>query len=116
MSLAPPYALEQNADPPKKAVVTGRVLNATTGEPVKKAHVALSKAEAGDADEDASPSFVANTDADGHFLFDAVEPGNYRLAVQRSGFAYTQYEALGASAPATVLTLPSEQKLDLTVN
>ncbi len=115
LSLAPPYSLAQSADPPKKAVVTGRVLNATTGEPVKKAHMALSKAEAGDADEDASPSFVANTDADGHFSFDAVAPGNYRLAVQRSGFAYTQYGALGANGPGTVLSLASEQKLDLTV-
>src|SRR5437762_759977 len=35
----------QNAEVPRRATLTGRVLNAASGEPVKKAHLALSKAE-----------------------------------------------------------------------
>src|SRR5260370_21924553 len=41
----------QNAAAPRKAALTGRVLNAASGDPVKKSHLALSKpANAGSTD------------------------------------------------------------------
>jgi len=109
------YALAQSADPSRKAVLTGQVLNAATGEPVKKSHMVLSKADAGDTNQGSTPSLMVNTDAEGRFTFDAVEPGSYRLAVQRNGFVPTEYGALGADRPGTVFVLASEQKLDLTI-
>src|SRR5579859_3313071 len=109
------YALAQSADPSRKATLTGQVLNAATGEPIKKSHMVLSKADAGDTDQGSTPSLMVNTDAEGRFTFDAVEPGSYRLAVQRNGFVPTEYGALGADRPGTVFVLASEQKLDLTI-
>jgi len=109
------YALAQSADPSRKATLTGQVLNATTSEPVKKSHMVLSKADAGDTDQGSTPSLTVNTDGEGRFIFDAVEPGSYRLAVQRNGFVPTEYGALGADRPGTVFGLASDQKLDLTI-
>lgn len=55
------------------------------------------------------------SDAAGHFVIADIEPGRYRLGVQRAGFVNQQYGARGPSSPGTVLTLSKSQKLkDLT--
>ncbi len=108
----------QNAAAPRKAALTGRVLNAASGEPVKKAHLALSKAEnAGstDADDSSAPEFAATSNAEGYFIFEHVEPGSYRLEAQRNGFVGAEYGAPGADRAGTVITLAADQKLDLTL-
>jgi hypothetical protein len=103
-----------NGETPRKATLSGRVLNATTGEPVRKAHLALSKPESGEAEEGPVPAMTATSNADGYFFFEGVEPGSYRLSAQRNGFAATEYGAAGERA-GTTLALASDQKLDVTL-
>ncbi|PYX89808.1 MAG: hypothetical protein DMG67_14245, partial [Acidobacteria bacterium] len=103
----------QNAEVPRRATLTGRVLNAASGEPVKKAHLALSKAESAgstDADDSSAPEFAATSNAEGYFIFEHV-----RLAAQRNGFVGTEYGAPGADRAGTVITLAADQKFDLTL-
>src|SRR5581483_6055454 len=110
-----PCSVAQSADPSAKAALTGQVLNAVTGEPVKKFHMVLNNADAAEADQGSTPSLTVNTDAEGRFTFESVEPGSYRLAAQRNGFVTTEYGALGADRPGTVLVLASGHKLELTM-
>src|SRR5689334_1825334 len=58
----------------------GRVVNATTGEPLKKAQVILRATASSDI------SYHAATDEQGGFALPAVAGGNYELVVQRPGF------------------------------
>lgn len=58
----------------------GRVVNATTGEPLKKAQVILRATASSDL------SYHAATDEQGGFALPAVAGGNYELVVQRPGF------------------------------
>lgn len=70
------------AQPPgsKPGSIEGIVTNSVTNEPVKKAVVTL---EGGTS---AYTSRTTMTDAVGHFQFDAVNPGIYRLVADRDGF------------------------------
>jgi protocatechuate 3,4-dioxygenase beta subunit len=104
----------QDSTAPRKATITGRVLNAATGEPIRKAHLALSKPEASETEDGVAPVMAATTNTDGYFSLEGIEPGSYRLSAQRNGFAATEYGAAGERA-GTTLTLTADQKLDLTL-
>jgi protocatechuate 3,4-dioxygenase beta subunit len=99
--------------PEERCTIEGTVLNSVTGEPLKKAELMLRRA-------DPSPngfglSYAGASDAAGRFVIADIEPGRYRLGVQRAGFVNQQYGAKGPSSPGTVLTLAKSQKLkDLT--
>lgn len=86
---------------PPTSAITGRVVNASSGAPLKKASVWL---------EAFSPSRGVNgertvtlpattTDAEGRFTFDRLEPGDYLLAAKRVGYLDQGY---GASTPQVV--------------
>src|ERR1700736_3972624 len=71
-----------DAKPPEKCTIEGKVVNAITGEPLKKANVALFG-----ADQDTTgSSFSASTDAGGVFSVKEIVPGKYRMNAQRTGF------------------------------
>src|SRR5680860_403148 len=74
--------------------VTGRVVNASTGEPVSDANVMLGTLEAG-----VTP--IATTGSDGAFTFDAVA-GNYPLTIQARGFGARTLENFDLAAGQTV--------------
>lgn len=76
------------------------VINAATGEPLKKVYITLQPLGPGDHSGSAR---VAVTDNAGHFLIDDVEPGQYMSNVLRNGFVSL------AQAPA--LTLANGQSL-----
>jgi hypothetical protein len=99
----------------RKATLSGRVLNAATGEPIRKAHLALNKPERGDGDEGPAPIVTATSSTDGYFFFEGIEPGSYRLAAQRNGFAATEYGAAGDDRVGATLTLATDQKLDISL-
>jgi len=75
--------------PPEKCVVEGTVVAAATGEPLKKARLALMKAESRDFGRDRP--YTASSDASGRFLLREVEPGRYRLRVERDGYVGQEY-------------------------
>jgi hypothetical protein len=98
----------QTPAPPSVALLEGSVVNKVTGAPVKHAHVIYIKMAAPTSDP---PSPIStDTDTDGHFAIQ-LEPGSYRLWVERSGFARQMYGSRTSDGPGTVLTLASGQHL-----
>jgi Carboxypeptidase regulatory-like domain len=84
------------AQPPveDKCSIEGQVVNAQTGDPLKKAHVRLFS---GDGRQ--NNTYSAVTDGGGHFIIQEIEPGNYMLFGEHNGFSQAQYStplALGA--------------------
>lgn len=91
--------------PEDKGIVSGQVFN-LSGEPLRKANLVLMPDRP--TGRFAGPILPASaaTDAEGKFQFTDVDPGVYRLMVNRSGFVSQQYGAKGPNRPGTTLTLP----------
>lgn len=68
--------VESVEQPPARGRLAGRVVDASTGEPVPSAYVTLADQSAGTV-----------TDAAGQFSFGGVLPGNHRVAVTNIGYA-----------------------------
>lgn len=69
-------------------VLEGKVLNSVTGEPVRKAQVALMNNKAASRRKgDLSKPSTAITDAEGHFQFSSIAAGSYTLVAAHDGFA-----------------------------
>ncbi len=102
--------------PPEKpkadCVIKGQVLNAVTGEPLRKARVNLMKptARTGPRGRD--------VDSAGHFEFRGVEPGTYTLNAERTGFVTQSYgrRKPGRGMGGTSITLtPAQEMKDLVI-
>jgi protocatechuate 3,4-dioxygenase beta subunit len=102
----------QNPDGTRKAAevssVEGRVLS-LAGEPLRKAVVSLEPAadQGGRSDD----SHVAITDAEGHFSLTSVEPGDYRLWAERTGYLRGSYGTRQQGQEGAVITLTPAQRL-----
>lgn len=92
--------------PEEKCSIEGTVVNALTGEPLKKVHLTLRPLE----QQNAIP-YGANTDAAGHFLMDELDPGRYSFSASRNGFMTQSYSPDGSMRRATPLTLAKGQEL-----
>ncbi len=110
--------------PKDKATFDGVVLNAVTGEPVRKAKLTLRINVAGvpnypGAGARGVPAIrpaVATSDTAGKFAFTDIEPGNYQLAVTRDGFGPVSLGVRGASAKFEPLTFaPGDHRTGFTV-
>jgi hypothetical protein len=77
--------------PASLCVVSGRVVTAAEGNPLKSARVSL---VASDLESKTRP-YPATTDSDGHFLLKDIVPGRYRFVATRSGFVDQHYQAKG---------------------
>jgi len=89
LSQQPPQGPSQPAaQAAKPATVAGRIVNATTGAPIRRVSVTLrpfgAPGGAGFVGE-AMPAapYAATTDAEGKFRIEQVEPGSYRLMAER---------------------------------
>ena len=71
--------------PADKCRVEGTVLNALTGQPVRKAHIALTPGQ-GDP-------VLAATDIHGRYAIANLAPGTYHLTAQREGYMGQRYGA-----------------------
>ncbi|MBS1829535.1 MAG: carboxypeptidase regulatory-like domain-containing protein [Acidobacteria bacterium] len=98
----PAVVADPNAKPGR---VEGRVVNAKTGEPMRKATVSLG----GGGPRGGSPRAVM-TEADGRFVFEAVEPGSYQLAAERTGYLRATYSA-SKSSRSTGVSVASGQSV-----
>src|SRR5207248_1961743 len=87
------------------------VLNATTGDPVNKANLILRRAEGSAGMGPFPTSYSTTTDAEGKFAMKDIDPGKYRLSVNRTGFVNAEYGARGAMRPGTTLSLDPKQHL-----
>lgn len=69
----------QTTQPQKPGTVEGSVINAVTGEPIRKAYVVLRSATR-------HAGYTETTDSAGHFSFNNVEPGLYLAITEHPGF------------------------------
>jgi protocatechuate 3,4-dioxygenase beta subunit len=84
-----------------KGSIEGRVTNAVTGEALRR--VALSLTGPG--------RVTAETDENGRFAFQGLDPGRYALTAERAGFARQTYGARGSSTTGTPLILVAGQQM-----
>lgn len=91
---------------PAPCTVSGRVVTATDGLPLKSARVGLA--------EDVSPHphvFAAYTDSDGRFAIEKITPGRYRFSVSHAGYISQQFRSKRAGEPGAVLALSPGQEV-----
>src|SRR5580704_9071293 len=83
---------------PKPGSVEGIVVNSTSGAPIKKASVRL---ESQPGPGGTAHNLTTQSDAEGRFHFDSVEPGLYAVDAQRDAYMNTQGR-YGTPAPFRV--------------
>src|ERR1043165_6705053 len=96
-----------------KASIEGVVLRSGTGEPLSRAEVKLSRVASGDENFFSEgngdraggglPSIL--TESDGKFLLKDIKPGQYRLVVNRNGYAEQSYGQKVPNGPNTIVNL-----------
>ena len=104
------WFLAAQTNPADTCSVSGQVTNASTGEPVRRALVALRRIDASPGVMNIQVTQSGSTDAAGRFVITGVAPGKYRLSAEHNGFLITQYGARGPNKPGTLLTLEPGQK------
>jgi len=72
---------------------SGQVINNVTSVPVRKVTLSLKPAKAG------ATTYTAESDAEGKFTIENVEPGGYTLTADRQGFVRQDYGARRAQGP-----------------
>jgi carboxypeptidase family protein len=88
----------------QQSAVDGIVMKLGTGEALADADVVLSKTN--------GPSYTATTGADGKFVFQNLDPGEYRLtATHEGGFMPTEYGQRNPNGGGIPFTLTSNQRL-----
>ncbi len=97
----------QKEEPP--ASLEGQVVNAVTGEPIKKASILLNPAQ---PKQDAT-SYSTITDVNGHFGMSNISPGAYRLSSERTGFVRGEYGSAGPMRVGITLTLSASQEMKI---
>jgi hypothetical protein len=100
-----PLGARQTSEQGGKCILEGQVVKAATGEPLKKARVRLQEVETG------TSLVTAITDLSGRFVLSDIEPGRYRLSVQRTGYLQQRYGQDGANRPGAILSLVPGQRL-----
>ncbi|MGH9776894.1 MAG: MSCRAMM family protein [Candidatus Acidiferrales bacterium] len=91
--------------PLEKCVVSGQVVKAGSGEPLKKARVVLRKEEGRETPR------VELVDSNGRFQFKDVEPGRYRVYAVRNGYVRQEYGQRSPNHPGTALALVAGQQV-----
>jgi Carboxypeptidase regulatory-like domain len=94
-----------------RASIEGVVVRAGSGEPLARAQVTLIRIGDGARDPGSStpapPSTI--TDASGRFVLRNLEPGSYRIAVARNGYARQEYGQRVFGGQGTVVALAAGQ-------
>lgn len=85
--------------PPGKCSLSGQVVNARSGVPVRRAQVVLRRVEA------AGGQHTTSTDSNGEFRFNRLPAGRYRLLISRHGYISQEYGSPGPNLPGEVLDL-----------
>jgi hypothetical protein len=99
-----PLLLLAQDQPPAQCVISGTVVNSITAEPLDKVDIEAEPSGKG------APATAA-TDAQGHFTFSNLEPGQYRLKARRNRFLDTYYGARRAESTGIPIALEPGQTL-----
>lgn len=89
---------------PAQASLEGKVAKEPAGEPLKKAIIEL----IGENQEEGG-NYTATSDQDGHFKIVGIQPGRYRLFVERTG--YIEVDAKRRHSDGVALSLEAGQEL-----
>lgn len=89
-------------DPSTLARIEGRAFNSVTGEPLRKAEVAIHGTGA---------DYSAVSDASGHFAVEKVTPGTYTMTAEHQNYAMLNYGSTRPERPGTRLTLSAGQSM-----
>ena len=115
LALATTVCVAQSPEDEKKcATVEGKLIDASTGEPVRKANLVLMQMPTGVGITMGGPppSTAVASDAEGKFSFPKVEPGRYMLSAEKAGYVRQQYGSRsGLMGPGTNLTLEAGQRM-----
>lgn len=102
------------------ASVAGQITHAKTGEPVRRATVTLwpvvpgGRGVAGAGAVPMGPpvaAYSATTDAEGKYRMEKIDPGTYRVAVERQGFLRQEYGGRTLSTMGTPVPVAVGQEL-----
>jgi len=114
MGLVAAALVAAGQSPSDKCRVEGTVLNALTGQPVRKAHITLTLGQGGDP-------VLGVTDAHGRYALADLAPGTYNLTVTHEGYMGQRYgakkpgeEQKGAALEMTPGSLKSAVDLRMT--
>jgi hypothetical protein len=100
-----PAAATSKPEPPAK--LHGRITNAATGAPIKRANIILMSAE---PRPDATP-YSTSSDAAGEFAMSEIVPGKYRLWAERTGYVRNEYGARGTNPMGAVISIAPGQEI-----
>jgi hypothetical protein len=95
--------------PSTVCVVSGRVVAAAEGSPLKSARVALIPEHSHTNQE----IYGATTDSDGQFVLKDVPPGRYRFLATHNGFVDEEYTGKSADAPVILSLSPGQKVSDV---
>jgi len=104
-SAGQPATTASPSAPEDLCTIQGQVMNAATGEPVKKANLSLQRTDLTPDVMSMPTSYSTSTDASGKFAMKDTEAGKYRLNVNRNGFVPTSYGARSPGRPGATLSL-----------
>jgi protocatechuate 3,4-dioxygenase beta subunit len=93
---------------PASCTVSGQVLTAVEGAPLKSSRVVLLQENAGSHPQ----AFAANTDSDGRFEIKKVTPGQYNFITSHAGYIAQQYKAKGIGGGAMLTLAPGQEVND----
>ena len=89
--------------------VTGRVVTAADGSPLKSARVALMREHAGSG----LRMYAATSDSDGRFTIKDIAPGRYDFLAIRTGYVDQPYQSKGTDSGAVLALQPGQQLADV---
>jgi hypothetical protein len=105
-ALAPNKSEDQVA---ASCTVSGRVVTAAEGSPLKSARVALIREHG----RSSPRMYAATSDSDGHFTLKDVAPGRYNFFATRTGYVDQPYQSNGIDGGAVLALQPGQQLTDV---
>jgi hypothetical protein len=87
------------------------VVNAITGEPIRRASVLLMRSDPVPGEMGPPTFYSTGSNSTGQFAVKDIEPGKYRVTVNRNGYVPFTYGARGPMQPGTTLSLIRQQHM-----
>src|SRR5579863_1242890 len=104
----PPASPNANAATEKQqdCTISGMVVAMAGSAPLKNALVTLNS-----VDDHSRPEVTIRSEADGHFQFRGITPGQYRLRVAKNNYVTQEYGQRTVTGPGATLTLRGGQEI-----
>ncbi len=103
---ASPNANAAATEKQQDCTISGMVVAMAGSAPLKSALVTLNS-----VDDRSRPEVTIRSEADGHFQFRGITPGQYHLRVARNGYVNQEYGQRTVTGPGATLTLRGGQEM-----